>query len=119
MKSKWIDHNGHRVFLCDYTDYKSDIGDLKSEVAFAQDMLGQEPPNSVLELVEVQNMPVSTEVTHLFKSAAIAAKPHLRKTAVVGVPGIVNLLMQAFARATGLQFRLFDDVDSAKDWLVD
>jgi hypothetical protein len=118
MKSKWIDYKGHRVLDCDYANFKSDFKALEAEVTAVRTITDKEPLNSVLELIEIQNTVISTDVASLFKSAAVGAKPHLRKTAVVGVTGIVNLVAKAVAKFSGLQFTIFDDVESAKAWLV-
>lgn len=118
MKSKWIDHNGHKIIFCDYANFKTDFEALKTEIASVRAITSQQPVDSVLELVDIRNTVISVDVANLFKQAAVEARPFLHKTAVVGVTGLINVIAKSVAKFSGLQFSLFDDLDSAKTWLT-
>jgi hypothetical protein len=78
----------------------------------------QQPVNSVLSLSDLQNTVGSAEVVELFKKSASRTKPYSRKQAVIGVSGVKRILAEAVARFSGQRMTYFDDIESAKDWLV-
>lgn len=118
MKSKWIDHKGQKIMFCDYANFKSDLEGLKTEVSAVRAITGQQPKDSVLELIDIRNTVISTDAANLFKQASVEAKPVLHKTAVVGVTGLLNIIAKSIVKVSGLQLSLFDDIESAKDWLA-
>jgi len=118
MKSRWITHKGKRVFVCDYSGFKHDLEALKAENAAVQAELTREPPGSVLELVDIRDTVGSREAVALIKASATKTKPYIRKSAVLGIAGVLKVLAQAVSRVSGLGLTLFDSEDAAKDWLA-
>lgn len=119
MKSKWIDTQGHRVLFCDYANFSTDLEGLKAEIASAQAIVAQQPPESILALIDIRNTFVAVEAARVFRQAAADAKPYFRKTAVVGINSLLNIGAKSVIMFSGLQFSLFTDLDSATDWLTE
>jgi hypothetical protein len=116
MKSKLIDYKGLRIFYADYSDYDRDLGALRAEVD-AFDALVEQHENALV-LVDIRNTVTSTEVVALMKESTARTKGHVARTAVVGVSGIQRVLARAVARFAGEPLMLFNDVDTAKEWLA-
>ncbi len=118
MKSRWITHRGARIFYCDYSGFRDDLEALRTENAGVAAELTGQPKGSVLELVDIRGTVGSKEAVALIKASASRTKPHLRRTAVVGVEGVVKVLAQAVSRVSGLGLTYFATEEEAKDWLV-
>ncbi len=118
MKSRWIDHKGQRIFVCDYSGFKNDLEALKAENSAVQAELTAQPRDSVLELVDIRDTVGSREAVSLIKASASRTKPHIRKSAVLGITGVLKVLAQGVSRVSGLGLTLFEQEDAAKDWLV-
>ncbi len=118
MRSRWITHQGSRIFYCDYSGFRDDLKALEAENEAVVAELTTQPPDSVLELVDVRGSVGSREAVSLLKASASKTKPFIRKTAVVGVEGVVKVLAQAVSRVSGLGLTLFATEAEAKDWLA-
>jgi hypothetical protein len=118
MKSQWITHRGKQIMHSDYTNFEMDLHGLQAEVNAVDDMICREPDNSVLLLVDVSNTTTTVEVVELFKKSSARTTNHLHKVAVVGLSGIRRMLLDVISRFSGQQMTIFDNVEAAKDWLV-
>jgi hypothetical protein len=118
MKSTWVSHKGKKIFYADYSDFEKDFQKLKIEVSYANATMVQEPKESVLLLVNVTSTTGTSEITFYLKDAAIQVKPHVRKAAVIGVGGVRLALLRSVSFLSGMEIKPFDDIDTAKDWLV-
>lgn len=118
MKSKWITHKGKRIRFSDLSDFGTDIQALKAETDADVAVICQQPEGSILGLIDVRNTVASAEAVQLLKQGNLQAKPYIRKQAVIGATGIRRILAKAVARFSGLETEYFDDIESAKDWLV-
>lgn len=118
MRSKWLTHKGKQIFYCDYSGLKADVAALQAEAEAVGVELMRQPQGSVLELVDVRDSVGSREAVSFLKGSAARTNSYVRKTAVVGVEGIVKVLAQAVSRVSGRGLTLFSDTEAAKDWLV-
>ncbi len=118
MQSEWITHKGKRIFFSNLSGFHTDVAALGAELDGAGDAICQQPENSVLVLVDIQNTVGSTQVVQLLKNSSLRTKKHVRKTATIGVSGFRKVLLDAINRFSGRNVTLFDDLDAAKDWLV-
>jgi len=118
MRSRWITHRGKAIFYCDYSGFRDDVQALEAENREVIAELTRQAPDSVLELVDVRGSIGSRDAVNLLKASASKTRPHIRKSAVVGVEGMVKVLAQAVSRFSGLGITLFATEEEAKDWLV-
>jgi hypothetical protein len=119
MKSKWIEHNEKKIFFCNYAGFMLNYAGLKAEVEQATEMITMQPGGSVLLLVDVRETPGTPENTECLKTSAVRCKPHVLKTAVVGVEGYRKMIMRTIGRLSGMALMPFDDMEGAKDWLAE
>lgn len=118
MKSTWITHNGKKIFYADYSDFGKEFQKLKAEVDYANVIIVKEPKDSLLLLVNVTDTIGTSEITFYLKDAAIQAKAHVRKAAVIGISGVRLALLRSVTYLSGMDVVSFDDIETAKDWLV-
>lgn len=116
LKSKPIVHRGAEILYADYSNYGRDVHALREEVEAVDAVL--ERNADALLLVDIRNTVTSSEVVSLMKASAVRTKGHVARTAVVGVSGIQKVLARAVARFAREPLMLFDDVDTAKEWLA-
>jgi len=118
MKSTWITHNGKKILFADYADFEKEFKKFKAEVDYACSIMVKEPKDSLLLLVNVNGTVGTSEITFYLKDSAIRVKTHVRKTAVIGVSGVRLALLRSVKFLSGMDIVPFDDIETAKDWLV-
>jgi len=88
-------------------------------LADVQKVVLGEPQNSVLVLSDMRDTNIGSDLLPAMNAASTATKNHIRKTAVLGVTGMKRKLADLLTTMTGQQLKHFDDIDSAKSWLVE
>ena len=119
MQSCWMTHKGARIIYLDISKFGSDFESVKAEIDAVHSIILKQPLNSVSELVNVQDTLVSRKLAELFKKNSETSKHHIRKAAVIGVTKLTSIIVQAIIYFSGLNIKTFDDIEKAKDWLVD
>ncbi len=120
MRSGWHVHKGKRYLYADYSNLGRDVERLEAEVNAADAIVCQEPADSVLVLTDVRGSVASNEAMAVLKKSAARTRKHIRKIAVVGVEsGIRKMLMEAVSRFSGQNLVAIEDIEKAKDWLVE
>jgi hypothetical protein len=119
MKSKWITHQGKRIMFADYTNFGIDTSALQAEINAVDDIICQKADGAILLLVDVRNTTTTIEAVELLKRSSARTTRHLQKVAVIGVPGIRRMLLNVVSQFSGQEMIIFDDIESAKDWLVE
>ena len=119
MRSKWIEHNGKKIFYQDFSNwlYRSDL--VKKELEEVQAVVLAEPPNSALILSDFRNTNITSDLIPIMNAASSATKGHVKRTAVLGVTGIKRSLADMLIKITGQPLKYFDDELSAKKWLTE
>ena len=119
MKSKWIEHKGKRIFYADFANFGYDVDALEAEMKEVDALLCTLPKNSVLTITDVRGTVASKEAVQLFKASAAETQPYELKAAVVGVTGYRKVLLDAVSLFSGQSFGAFNDLEEAKDWVVE
>jgi hypothetical protein len=118
MKSKWIEHNGKRIFYQDYSNFFFNEKGMKQELNECQAVVLAEPENSVLVLTNLGNTEITMNLMPLLNEASKVTRSHVRKTAVMGVAGIKRTLGDLLSRITGQELMYFTNEIEAKNWLT-
>jgi hypothetical protein len=84
-----------------------------------QQIVLAEPKGSVLVLTDMRDTNVGRDLLPVMNAASAATKDHVKKTAVLGVVGVKRKLADLLTALTGQPLKYFDDIESAKRWLVD
>jgi hypothetical protein len=119
MRSEWITHEGQQIFIQDFSNhYLTDTDGVKEELAAVQQIVLEQPENSILALVDFRDTQINNELMDLMIASANLTKSRVRKTAVLGIVGTKRILADMFIGLTGQQLTFFDDMEKAKDWLI-
>jgi hypothetical protein len=119
MKSRWITHNGTRIFIADFSNYGSDAVAVQAEADFIAQTLEAEPPESVLSIAHVDGTFANEKTMRTLMSLVPVTNKYVKKRCTVGVRGFRKHLLANFTRLTGrAQFMIFDTLEEAMDFLV-
>ncbi len=118
MKSKWIEHKDKKIFYQDFSALFFNAEAVKKELAAVQEIVLNEPINSMLVLSSFQDTQVGPNLMSILNEASAKTKDHVRKTAVCGVTGFKRTLGDMLVRMTGQQLKYFKSEEEAKDWLT-
>jgi hypothetical protein len=82
-------------------------------------VMAKEPEKSVLLVSLVNNAHFSRESNREMKEYVKSNGRYVKASAVVGVSGLQGIVINAAIDSAGRPINVFDDVEKAKDWLVD
>lgn len=118
MRSRWITHKGEQIFFADLSGLGRHPDAFREELIEAEAVASQQPEGSVLVLTDVRDTVLFSEVMDFAKESSARMAKYIRKEAIIGMSGIRQVLLDAVSRFSGRQFATFDDIEAAKDWLV-
>ena len=114
---KWIKHQGKDILFVDLSNVQK--VEVEIEAAHeAEKIIMQQPQNSVLTLIDYTGMHYDVHGVEAQKNYSSAVAPFVRASAAVGIDGLKKVIVRSVSRITGRNIKLFDDLESAKDWLA-
>lgn len=119
MRSNWIEHKGKKIFYQDFSKNFYDSAAVRAELAEVQKVVRSQPLNSTLVLSDFRDTNVGSDLLSAMNAASAVTKAHVRKTAVLGVTGMKRRLADLLTAITGQPLKYFDDMEAAKNWLVE
>ncbi|MDX1570293.1 MAG: hypothetical protein R3200_07390 [Xanthomonadales bacterium] len=118
-RTRFIEHKGHKIVFMDFARIES----IEAGVQYAkeaQEFVAAQPKKKhLLTLVDVSDSPFNRQITDALSKLSSHNKPYVIANATVGVTGLKGTLLKTISRLTGRNLKAFDDVDEAKDWLVE
>jgi hypothetical protein len=118
MHSTWIEHKGKKIFYQDFSKNFYNAAAVKAELAEVRKVVTTQPKNSALVLSDFRDTSIGSELLSSMNEASAATKAYVHKTAVLGVTGMKRKLADLLTALTGQQLKYFDDIEAAKNWLV-
>jgi len=119
-RTRFIEHEGKRILLLDYTSLGSNMRELLEEIAKSKRVIAAQPPGSLLTLTDVRRSTITPGNVRAMKELVDHNEPYVRWSAVV--VGLSGVYLAGFRAIQGLSQRRnllsFGDPDEAKDWLV-
>lgn len=119
MRSTWIEHKDRKIFYQDFSKNFYNSAAVKAELAEVQKIVVSQPLNSVRVLSDFRDTNVGSDLLSAMNTASAATKAYVNKTAVLGVTGMKRKLADLLTALTGQQLKYFDDIEAAKNWLVE
>lgn len=116
--TKFIYHKGGQITFIDCA-HVDDAKELLRRIDEAREFIGTQPESSVLSLTWVEGTRFNQDIVKATKDMVAANKPYVRSSAVVGLSGLLNVATNSIMQLTGRSFRSFDDLEAAKDWLIE
>lgn len=114
---KYIYHNGRQILSLDFSG--CNVEEALKTIEEATKLIREQPPNSVLTLTDVTGAKYNLEVTQAFKEFAKGNKTFVKAGAVVGLDALKKIIYNSVMHFSGRNLLAFDDIEKAKDWLVE
>ncbi len=95
----------------DYFEALSRIGIFKKHISF-------QPKKSLLILTDMTGIKVNNRIVEAFKEFTQFNKPYVIASAVIGLAGPYKIFLNTVNYFTKRDIKLFDDAESAQDWLI-
>jgi hypothetical protein len=119
MKSHWVEHQGKRVFIADFSNYRDDGAGIRAECQAIIAELEVEPAHSVLSISNVEGTFANEDIMKALANLVPITNKHVKRRAVVGVSGFRRHFLYAVAKVVGdINFTVFDTLPEALDWIV-
>ncbi|UXP33856.1 hypothetical protein N6H18_07845 [Reichenbachiella agarivorans] len=83
----------------------------------AVEVISKYPANSVLSLINVTGLRFNSTYLNEIKMVGKKNAPFVKGTAAVGLTSMTKLIAKTMIQFTGRKAELFDDEESAKEWL--
>lgn len=112
----FVEHNGHKIFQLDFTDCSPVLG--MEIIAASEKQIRSQPPKSVVTLVIASGASFNHQMNMALKDLAAGNEPYVKASAIVGMTGMHSIILNAVAMLSKREFKLFDEVGPAKDYLV-
>jgi hypothetical protein len=119
MRSEWIEYKGKKIFYQDFSRNFYNSAAVKTELAEVQKVVRAQPLNSALVLSDFRDTNIGSDLLSEMNAASAATKDYVHKTAVLGVSGVKRKLADLLIAITGQPLKYFDDIEAAKNWLVE
>ncbi|MFH1459161.1 MAG: hypothetical protein ABIG64_02135 [Candidatus Omnitrophota bacterium] len=119
IKSHWITHKNKRIYFMDGSGLGANFELAKNEIDATASAVSTEPEKSVLILFDVNNTVVTSQSLTYLKEALKLSSKHVKKVASIGVKGAKKIIMSMIIRVFNLNVEPFDNLEQAKDWLVE
>lgn len=119
MRSEWIEYNDNKIFFQDFSKLFYNAAAVKAELVEVQKIVISQPRGSVLILTDMRDTNVGRELLPAMNAASATTKDYVKKTAVLGVTGVKRTLADLLSSLTGQPLKYFDDMETAKKWLVE
>ena len=116
-KVRPIVHNGKQIIFLDFSG--CNVEDFPTIINEAEKLIRAEPLNSVLTLTDVTDAKYNLEVTEALIEFVKGNKPFVKAGGVVGLDTIKKVIYNSVMHFSGRNLLAFDDIEKAKDWLVE
>lgn len=114
---KFINHKWRRILLLDGSHCTVD--EALSSIDEAKEVIRSQPEASLIILTDVTGARYNLEVVEKLKEFTAGNKPYVRASAVVGLDRFQKVFYNAVALFSRRTFPVFDDIEKAKDWLIE
>jgi len=117
---RWIDHNKRRILLLDFSHAK-----VEESLALINDfckVVDAEPDDSVYLLTDVTGADYDSSVAQQWKAARFVRTHKIRRSAVFGLSGLIEIAIRAFHQALALfgkksDLKICGNLEESLRWL--
>ena len=113
---RFVQHKGKNVLLIDVGKAsKQEIMDLLGRI---QDVVTEQPRDSVLVLADFCGMHIDKEIAERLKEVLVFDRPYVKRAAWVGTEGMPSVFYENFKTFSRRDFPTFNTREEAMEWLV-
>jgi hypothetical protein len=114
--SKFIDHQGKKILLVDFSNCPAD--EVEKIARAVPDYVIVNPLGSVLELTDFTAAPFDRDAIRAVKETAVFDKPFVRKSALIGTEGLPASFYDELKSYSRRELLIFTTREEALDWLA-
>lgn len=116
-KPEIIQYKGHQVIYLDYSNLK-DKEEIIRMVFDGSELIRSQPLNTVLSLVNMENMFFNNEIRNVITENVKKNTPHVKMSAVYGLNGLISIMFNSFLRMSGRNVKSFRTREDALEYLI-
>lgn len=116
-KPEIIHYQGKEIVFLDYSNLRS-ADEIIALVKEGSAFIRNKPANSVLSLVSVENMFFNNEVRNALQENVKLNNPHVKKSVVYGLNGLISIMYNSFLAFTGRKMKSVKTKEEALQYLV-
>ena len=113
---QWIEHKGKRILFCNFSNFNENQY-LEGVDEMEKELMAQQKGSQILHIVDVTNSTMTQKTSdrgkktvEILKNTGIATL-----TAMVGITGIKKIIAKAISKDVFFA----NDLETAKDWLIE
>jgi hypothetical protein len=114
---RFITHRGKQILLVDLS--RCSPAEAEEILRRVPDVVTMQPLRSVRLLSDFTGASFTAETLRTMKETAVFNKTHVSKTAWIGADSLPASLREEVSRFSRREFPIFDDRNSALDWLAE
>lgn len=116
-KPESILFKGHEIVYIDYSNL-NDKEDIFQVIDEGSTYIRSKPNGSVLSLVNMENMFFNNEIRSYLADNVKLNNPHIRRSAVFGLKGLISIMYKSFLLLTGRDAKSFNTKEEAMEYLI-
>ncbi len=113
---RFITHKDKKILFIDLRGRTAE--QISAMLPDIQKAMTHEPGGSVLSLSDWTGAQVNRSVAEGIKKTLVFDRPHVKRTAFVGVENVPKVFLDAFKSFSRREFTMFSNLEDAKDWLA-
>jgi hypothetical protein len=113
----FIQYKGKSILIEDFSGMRPGQEFLDT-LQKAQTLIAQQPPKSVLAVLDASNATFNTDILARMKNFVQSNTPHIKCATVVGVTGLLNVALTTLSKTSGREFHSFATRQEALDYLI-
>jgi hypothetical protein len=119
VHSTWINRKEVRIYCIDFSGLGSDHAGLHVEIEASEEVLCQQPVDSMLVTIDLHQSEMMPEIVEFLKKYAHQEQNPIRKMVILGITGLQRVWYALAKDVTWPQSAIFlEDFEQAKDWLI-
>jgi hypothetical protein len=117
MSIEWVEYKGKKILYIEYKNLSPE--QMLNQIKEATKILVATNSKENLTLTDMTGSFVNDEFLELAKEQGKISLSVTKKAAIVGVTGIKKLLLNVVNTVSPLSRKPFDNIDDAKEWLIE
>ena len=119
MKSRWMEHQGKRIFVADYSGFGDDSEAIYAEGQHVIAEFMKIPEHSALVIIDVHDTHASLANSAVFRKILAQSHKYVQKRAVIGLTPSTRHFINTLKHLSGKgSLTPFDSLEKALEWIV-
>ena len=114
---EWIQYKGKEVLYCDFRNL--DDQDLVRLIKVVDEIVTNSGKKDLLKINDIRGQFATANILPEIKRSSQLQKPHIKKSAYVGITGVKKILLAAINQVSSIGAKPFTNIEEAKEWLIE